>query len=191
MSKTFEDVMVKVRPVSSETALSDEEAALLWECASEVPVNGLGIEVGAQLGRSSVLIAQLAEEFEFHTIHIDPHTDQRQWSMDWVGNMMTALDPMNHAFAAFFMRTEQAASLLRRLAPFDFAYVDGDHEYPGVMTDLTILCPLLSPGGLLLMHDYGRDSLPGVWQAANEYLKDDEWDQIGLRGTMGAWRKRC
>ena len=58
------------------------------------------------------------------------------------------------------------------------------------MIDLRTLCPLIKAGGILTMHDYGRDSLPGVYKAATEYLKDDKWDQTGVYGTLGVWRRR-
>lgn len=186
--KSFDDVMLSVRAVSSETALTDEEAQLLFECASEVPPNGIAVEVGAQLGRSSVLISQVAHEKGFYTVHIDPHTRQEELAAGWVKNMKAAL-PEDHVFAALYMRTDQADWFLERLAPFDFAYIDGDHEYPGVKCDLVYVADRLRIGGIVCCHDYGRDSLPGVWQAVNEHMTPDKWEQIRVAGTMGAWRK--
>lgn len=185
---TFDEVMQKVRPVSSETALSDEEAQLLFECVSQVPVNGLVIEVGAQLGRSSVLIAQMAHEIGFYSVHIDPHIEQEEIAASWVKNMKAAL-PRDHRFAALYMRTDQATWIINALGPVDVAYIDGDHEYPGVMTDLRIVAERVMVGGFLCCHDYGRESLPGVWKAVNEYMQSGKWEQIRVAGTMGAWRR--
>ena len=186
--KDFEQVMQVARAVSSQTALDDEEAQLLFECVSEVPVGGVAVEVGSQLGRSSVLISQVAHERRFYTIHIDPHTRQEEIAAAWVKNMKASL-PEDHIFAALYMRTVQAWWFLERLAPFDFAYIDGDHEYPGVMCDLVQVAARLRVGGLLCCHDYGRDSLPGVFKAVNEYIQHGEWEHIRIAGTMGAWRK--
>jgi predicted O-methyltransferase YrrM len=191
--KSFEEVMQITRTISSHTALSDEEAKGLYECCREIPFGGLLVEIGCQLGRSSSLFAQVAADMGFHTVHVDPYTSQPELLKSWHEMMWTVGGDFTHAYTHFCMRTEQAEKQLKAfglLYGFDLVFIDGDHEYPGVMTDLTILCPLIVPGGLLTMHDYGRDSLPGVYKAASEYLKDEEWDQIAVHGTLGVWRKK-
>ena len=185
---SLEAVMQKVRNVSSDTALSDEEATLLYQSVSEVPLGGIAVEVGAELGRSSVLIAQVAHEVGFYTLHIDPHTRREEIAADWVKNMKAAL-PEDHVFTALYMRTDQAEWILKRLAPFDFAYIDGDHEYPGVLCDLVYVADRVTIGGIICCHDYGRDSLPGVFGAVTEYMKSGKWELIRVAGTMGAWRR--
>lgn len=186
---TFEQVMKRVRPVSSNAALQDDEAQLLFECVSEVPMHGIAIEVGAQLGRSSVLISQLAHDKGFHSIHIDPHTRQEEYASGWIKNMKSSL-PEDHRFTALYMRTAQADWLLNLLPPLDFAYIDGDHEAPSVMLDLLLVAERVRSGGYLCCHDYGRDSLPGVYKAVSEYMQNGKWDFIRQAGSMGAWRRK-
>ena len=185
---TFDELMLKVRPVSSETALSDEEAQLLFECVTQIPSGAIAIEIGCQLGRSSVLIANVAHMIRFHTIHIDPHTMQGEMAAGWIGHMKKFC-PDDSTFTALYMRTDQAESILEKLGPYHFAYIDGDHEYPGVMTDLRVAAQRVVVGGMICCHDYGRESLPGVWKAVNEYMESGDWEQIRVAGTMGAWRR--
>lgn len=189
--KTFEEVMTLTRTVSSHTALHDEEALALYEACLTVPFGGMVVEVGCQLGRSSSLISQMANEGQFHTIHIDPFTDQPDFLRQW-HEMMWKIGGRDHSYTHLCMRTEQASYLLACLCDegIHMAFIDGDHEYPGVMTDLTELCPLMANRGRLLMHDYGRDSLPGPLKAATEYLKPAEWEHLGVAGTMSTWRRR-
>ena len=40
---------------------------------------------------------------------------------------------------------------------FDFLFIDGDHEYPGVLEDLIQWYPLVRPGGLIAFHDIVPD----------------------------------
>ena len=58
----------------------------------------------------------------------------------------------------------------------DFAFLDGDHTYAGVQTDLTAWWPKIRPGGVLCGHDYGHPrDLRGVWgvsRAVDAFLKD-------------------
>jgi predicted O-methyltransferase YrrM len=35
----------------------------------------------------------------------------------------------------------------------DFLFVDGDHEYEGVVKDYELYAPLVRPGGLIAFHD--------------------------------------
>lgn len=186
--KSFEEVMQLTRPVSSPTALSDEEAGALYRACCVVPLGGLVVEVGCQLGRSSSIIAQVGRDKEFDSIHVDPFTDQPDFLRQW-HEMMWQIGGRDHAYTHLCMRTEQSERILDQIWPIDLAYIDGDHEYPGVMIDLKMLCPKLKYGGILCLHDYGRDSLPGVYKAASEYLKDDKWDQVEVAGTMGVWRR--
>jgi predicted O-methyltransferase YrrM len=189
---TFEEAMKLTRGISSETALDDAEAKGLYDACKVVPLGGLVIEVGCQLGRSSSLIAQVAQERHFHSVHIDNYKQQPDYLQAWVKTMWEIGGDDEHRFTLLCMRTEQALWLIEQLADDDgisLAFIDGDHEYPGVMIDLEALCPLIAKGGLLTMHDYGRDSLPGVYKAASEFLKPDQWEHVGTYGTLGVWRK--
>lgn len=47
----------------------------------------------------------------------------------------------------------------------DIVYIDGDHEYESVVSDLRLWLPLVAPGGCLIGNDY---NWPGVKRAAEE-----------------------
>lgn len=55
-------------------------------------------------------------------------------------------------------------------APFDWVFIDGDHTDAGVRADVTNTLKLISPGGLMLLHDItppaGTSTVPPrvVWQ---------------------------
>lgn len=52
---------------------------------------------------------------------------------------------------------------------FHFGYIDANHEYDFVKTDLTTLIPKIKKGGYIGGHDYHRE-YPGVRMAVNELL---------------------
>jgi len=58
----------------------------------------------------------------------------------------------------------------------DFAFIDGDHTYPGVRRDLEAWYPKVRAGGLVLMHDIDhprdRRGLWGVRKAAEEFCQE-------------------
>ena len=52
-----------------------------------------------------------------------------------------------------------------------FAFLDGDF-YQSILTSLQLVWPRLSERATVLVHDYKRETLPGVEQAINVFLKD-------------------
>jgi predicted O-methyltransferase YrrM len=53
---------------------------------------------------------------------------------------------------------EKAAALGADQGPIDFAYVDGDHSFEGVVRDLHALVPHLAPGAPVILHDVFPES---------------------------------
>jgi hypothetical protein len=52
----------------------------------------------------------------------------------------------------------------------DCVFIDGDHTYNGIVTDITLWSPILKPGGTYFFDDYSW-SFPGVVKAV-DYLVD-------------------
>lgn len=51
--------------------------------------------------------------------------------------------------------TGTSASVVRHFnGPFDFAYIDGSHLAPDVLTDACMVWPLIVPGGIMIFDDY-------------------------------------
>jgi predicted O-methyltransferase YrrM len=182
VSKTFEEVMEFTRTVSSPTALDDDEARALYDCCLEVPQDGSVVEIGSQLGRSSSLLTQMADG-RFGTCHIDPYIDDPAYLPSWIATMHRFGQP----FIFLHMKSTEAAKTIS--CKIDLLFIDGDHEYASVRTDLLLFGVKVSQGGFLVMHDYQRESLPGVTQAADEYI-DQRWEPIGVFSTLGVWRKK-
>lgn len=44
--------------------------------------------------------------------------------------------------------------LAKKYAPYDFLFIDGDHEIPGVISDWEMYSPLVREGGLIAFHDW-------------------------------------
>lgn len=184
--KTFEEVMELTRTVSSNTALEDAEARALYECCCDVPMGGIVVEVGSQLGRSSSLILQAAKDIGFRSVHIDPYIENPEYLPKWSGTMKM----IGYSFSLLCMRTVEAIPFLISLEHIDMAFIDGDHEYGGVITDLSWVADKVRPGGTLACHDYGRESLPDVFKAVNKYLESGQWEEVGIYGTLGVWRRK-
>ena len=72
---------------------------------------------------------------------------------------------------------------------FDWIYIDGDHSYEGVMTDIEAAAPLLKPGGLLVFNDYAHLTPNGfgsfsVHRAVTRFVCSHRW-----RFVYFAWQR--
>lgn len=53
---------------------------------------------------------------------------------------------------------------------FDFVFIDADHTYEGVRSDIAAWLPKIRPGGTMLGHDWNRKDFPGVIRAVEEWF---------------------
>jgi len=60
------------------------------------------------------------------------------------------------AHKVFFITADSLHYDFERLAPLDFAFIDGAHDFQHVLADSLKAYRALGPGGLLVWHDYGN-----------------------------------
>lgn len=71
---------------------------------------------------------------------------------------------------------------------FDFVYIDGDHGYEAVLTDIGLYREKLRPGGILLGDDFSwKGSLNNVGKAVVDSFGFD----YGMLADTWFWRKPC
>lgn len=56
----------------------------------------------------------------------------------------------------------------------DLLFIDGDHTFKGVLTDLQDWEPLVNPGGVVAGHDWDSNAWPDVQEAVRHYRPDRE-----------------
>ena len=75
----------------------------------------------------------------------------------------------------------------------DFAYVDGDHRFEGVLNDLRRISAKIKPGGVIFLDDYvvGHWWADGVVRALNAFLGEaaTEWQILRAMGNQAVIRK--
>jgi len=69
---------------------------------------------------------------------------------------------------------------------FDLVFLDADHTYEALMSDIKAWLPLVKDGGLLTGHDYGGKKV-GVKQAVDECFDDIELAQATVWIKKVAW----
>lgn len=59
---------------------------------------------------------------------------------------------------------------------FGLVFIDGDHSYEGVKSDIEITSKLLDRCGIMVIHDYGRNHVhEKVYEATNEFIRREGW----------------
>lgn len=53
----------------------------------------------------------------------------------------------------------------------DYVFIDADHDYESVLSDINVWLPKIRPGGLICGHDYNVWTKPGVVKAVNEVFE--------------------
>jgi len=137
------------------------------------PKNSVGAEIGVQCGGNAKRIHSITCPKEFHLI--DP----------WMGNTVFyppanpiySSEDLYHNVCEYFdeydecyihrMTSNEAAPLFPD-NHFDFLYVDGDHSYEGVKSDLVNYYPKVKLGGIIMGDDY-HSSWGGVVRAFDEF----------------------
>lgn len=184
---TFDEAMKLTSTVSSNAAFSDLECRTFWDLLNTLPATATVVEIGCQLGRTSSLILQAAKNRGFVPDFIDPWTEQPDYCRQW----MVMAHSVGVPFRLHMMRTDQTEHIGQY--GIDFLLIDGDHTAQGVKTDTTMMMGRMKRGGIVCAHDYGRDSLPDVWEQINIYLANrwqkNLWEPMVIADTLGVWRR--
>lgn len=149
--------------------------------ASEVPRDGIVVEVGSWRGRSTTVLAKnLAAGARLYAVDTwagtpdDPDQHDRLYANagDVYADFRRNLAGPIRGGRLFPLRMDSvagAAELLDRhgVASVDLVFIDADHRYEAVRADIQAYLPLIKPGGVLGGHDFGW---PGVQRAVTELL---------------------
>ena len=148
-----------------------------------------GAELGCKEGRTTMHLLATVPDLRLHAVDL--------WS-DCPGNEIETYDewdwpeierqfaqrvkPYRERLEMHRCSTAEMAKQLRDAQrQIDFAFIDADHSYGGVLSDIRDWWPLIRPGGTLIGHDIDWDS---VRRAVQEYFgeawnmwqeKDNVW----------------
>lgn len=161
------------------------------------------VEIGVAYGRSLSLLARLALDARkrVRIIGVDPWVDEevpyggeenRELHVK-AGSYYEAcvLEMMTHAPEEYAnvtllrMGSVTAAQKFERAEPKmrpAFVFIDGDHSYEAVVSDVVAWAPLVKGGGMIAGHDC-TPSYPGVERAVREYFNGD-FEHVG-----SCWRR--
>lgn len=149
-----------------------EVLANRYELLDRLPQGGVMAEIGVDRGDFSLEILNRCKPERLHLFDIDitrlvnPHVRAELASetsrlKTHIGDSSTNMSKLPDQY-------------------FDMIYVDGDHEYEGVVKDIKALLPKIKPTGAIIFNDYNVWSATsmfhcGVARAVNEFCLENPW----------------
>lgn len=158
--------------------VSPAEMELLYQLASEVPKDGVIVEIGSFQGKSTVCLGLGAKQAGAWVYAIDPHEDYQE-------SEITHYGMENHAALLKNLVDFQVANTVRVIARpsmsqfhswwgiIDLLWIDGSHAYEDVNNDLNLWSQFVKNGKIAL-HD-SSGSFPDVSRALDEFLISGKW----------------
>jgi Methyltransferase domain len=162
----------------------------------ELPVGSVGAEIGVWKGDFSRVLLDHVQPKELHLIDPWRFFDDPDHAGSFYGGAVAKgqgdMDAIYESVVARFdreincgvVRVHREMSVDAATAfddaSFDWVYVDGDHTYDAVKSDLELYRPKVKPGGLICGDDYGSDRWPGVARAVDENVKSAAVDTVWI-----------
>lgn len=164
-----------------------EEATLLTFLDSIKPKRM--IEFGINEGITASAVLKWIESIEYYLgidvpfDHIMPLAGQQSEVPKEAGCLVNG-DPR----VEVFLRTGNGSdnSIIAK-APFDVAFIDGDHSRDGVLRDIDVAEKVLRPNGWIFWHDYNNNTVEVT--AVLEELQQGGRNIIHIDGTMLAYEQ--
>lgn len=142
-----------------------------------LPKNSIGAELGVYLGEFSQEILDnvhpkklyLIDVWDFIELSYQDKLMRNHKSQ--YNNYRTVLKKFYNIPEVFMIK--EKTNIVSEIFPneyFDWVYIDADHSYEGCLDDLINCDKLVKTTGLILGHDYDKNSFPGVVKAVHEFI---------------------
>lgn len=163
-----------------------DRRALYYLVSAFKPENLL--EIGTHIGASTIFFAETLRRNSptAHMTTVDiMDVNQQQGPWKKCGLKMTPRDYLHHlnlADRVTFCAMSSAHFLQTTGERFDFIFLDGDHAASTVYNEISWALRLLSPGGVILLHDFypdaqplfhDRNIIPGPFMAVDRIIKEN------------------
>ncbi|HKR82075.1 MAG TPA: TylF/MycF/NovP-related O-methyltransferase [Candidatus Saccharimonadales bacterium] len=178
-------------PLISDQVSQGELAVILRELERTLTqrVDGAVVEFGCYIGTTSLFIRRVLDHYgesgarafhvydSFEGLPPKASADQNAAGVDFkAGELLVSKKQFLHEF----QRAKLVAPIAHKAwfdqlaprdipAPIAFAFLDGDF-YESILTSLQLVWPKLADNATVLVHDYKRETLPGVERAVHQFL---------------------
>lgn len=129
-----------------------------------------GAEIGVASGRNAKVMFQ--EISNLHLYLVDPWQGYFRYSQELCDRRYTGAMRLLESYNKTVLRmTSIEAAQKIEDGSLDFCYIDGDHRFDAVMTDIILWAPKVRKGGIVAGHDYYEFYQAGVVSAVRAYTQ--------------------
>ena len=125
-----------------------------------------GAEIGVDRGSFSAFMFKSIPDL--HLLCVDPW----RWKQRGESRYKSTKERLAPLNATIIRKTGLMASFDIPDESLDFIHIDGDHTFPGVMTDLIQWVPKVKIGGVVSLHDFYYFRRAGVIPAVNVFTHE-------------------
>ncbi len=158
-----------------------------------LPHRAVGAEVGVLKGNNAATILRTARPAKLYLIDPWHHQAELENALygGRAGSQATMDEMCDSVRARFAGQIERGQVVVLRMASteaseqlgensLDFVYLDGDHRYEGVLSDLQHFARCVRPGGLITGDDYSESRWwgTGVKQAVDEFVTEHSLELV-------------
>lgn len=168
---------------------SPEQFDLYKEVAHTFPKNSRIVEVGAWLGKSTSFMAveMLAAKntLDFYVVDHWLGSSEHQHLPETATvyeSFIKNMEPVQELLTVIKKPSIEAAKDFED-SSLDFVFIDAEHTYDALISDITAWLPKLKPGGTLAGDDWDNDNFVDVSKAVTNLLKNVE-----LRGRVWVYK---
>lgn len=156
---------------------TDDELALIarvTELATGSTEDGVVVEVGVYRGRSARVLDRHRNGRQLHLFdNLDMTTaDTKQWPTG---------DGVYH-----HLEDPAEAEFVKLIALF---HQDADHSFQAVLDHLEWMGPHVVKGGVIVLHDFGDPTYPGVARAWEMYTENKDFKFVDCAGHCAAFQR--
>jgi len=161
------------------------EGLLLFKIARSLKADSVVVEIGSFKGKSTCFIAEglgskKSQFFCVDTWHNDAMPDEGR--VDIFDIFLNNTKDYREKIKPLRGRSSEVVKEWPSSRKIDFLWVDGDHSYEGVKSDIECWLPLVKKNSLACFHDY-RDA-PGVKRAVDELVEKNRIRFIKTEGCI-------
>ena len=130
----------------------------------------VGCEIGVNRGGNSREILGRLDVVKLYLV--DPY-EEKEVGLSGLKTAVQNLQPNSHRIVWIFKKSQDVTFEEIPEDSLDFVYIDGNHHYHFVKTDLEMYWPRVKTGGLFAGHDYcGTIMSKQVSRAVNEFFDE-------------------
>lgn len=149
--------------------MSCKECEALQELCKQLPENPTIVQIGAERGTSTLAMLEARPDAFIYSI------DMGECKSEFDNLRKAGLD--TNRVQRVLGKSQDVGKTWNKFC--DLLFIDGDHRYAGVKSDIELFRPWVKSGGIIAFHDYIPEPIPPhirgrVAYAVDEMMTDEQ-----------------